>query len=350
MMHKMHLREIADLVGGELLGDDVEITGAAGLEDAGAGDLTFVNRASLLPQLATSAASAVLLGPGMETDRPAIRCENPYRAFAKMLEFSLPNPDRVFPPGIHPTAVVAADAQVAAASVGPYCVIGAGTTVGEGTRLGAHVALGPDVTVGCDCQLYAQVTVREGCRLGDRVVLQAGVVIGTEGFGYLPGPAGLERIPQVGTVLIEDDVEIGANSCIDRATTGLTVVGAGTKIDNQIQIGHNVKVGRHCALSAQSGISGSCTLGDGVTMGGQVGIADHVTIGDGVKVGAKSGIMKDVEPGDTVFGVPALDVKETFRITGAMRRLPDLLRRVARLENLENLEDLEDKDDGEARS
>jgi UDP-3-O-[3-hydroxymyristoyl] glucosamine N-acyltransferase len=332
-MLNLRLREIADMVGGELVGEDVAITGAAGLEDAAAGDLTFVSRPALLARLTDSRAGAVLLGPGMTAALPAVVCDDPYRAFARILALELPDPDRVFPPGVHPTAVVAADADVAAAaSVGPYCVIGAGTTVGAGSRLGAHVTLGPDVAVGRDCVLHAQVTVREGCRLGDRVVLQAGVVIGTEGFGYLPGAEGLERIPQVGRVVIEDDVEIGACSCVDRATTGTTVVGTGTKIDNQIQIGHNVQVGRHCALSAQTGISGSCTVGDGVTMGGQVGIADHVKIGDGVKIGAKSGIMKDIAPGETVFGYPALDVKETFRIAGAMRRLPDLLRRVARLE------------------
>ena len=332
-MQKMRLREIADLVGGKLIGEDVEITGVAGLAEAGAGDLTFVNRAALLPELAASGAVAVLLGDGMESELPAIRCGDPYRAFARVLALSLPDQDRVFPPGVHATAVVAEGAEVsAAAAIGPYCVIGAGSQVGVGSRLGSHVTLGPDVAVGRDCVLYPQTTVREGCRLGDRVVLQAGVVIGTEGFGYLPGESGLERIPQVGGVVIKDDVEIGAGSCIERATTGVTVIGAGTKIDNQIQIGHNVQVGRHCSLSAQTGISGSCTVGDGVIMGGQVGIADHVKIGDGVKIGAKSGIMKDIEPGASVFGYPALDVKETFRMAVAMRRLPDLLRRVARLE------------------
>jgi UDP-3-O-[3-hydroxymyristoyl] glucosamine N-acyltransferase len=194
------------------------------------------------------------------------------------------------------------------------------------------VTLGPDVAVGERCVLHPQVTVREGCTLGADVVLHVGVVIGSEGFGYLPGESGLEPIPQVGTVVIEDRVEIGAGSCIDRATTGTTVVATGTKIDNLIQIGHNVKVGRHCALSAQTGISGSCVIGDGVTAGGQVGIADHVTIGDGARIGAQSGIMKDVEPGTSVFGSPALDVGETFRIFGAMRKLPEILRRLAKLE------------------
>jgi len=327
------LSEIAALVGGELVGDaDPEISGAAGVEDAGEGELTFVADAALLPVLAASRATAVLLGPDLAADRPAVRCPDPKRAFARLLERLLPEVDRVFPPGVHPTAVIDATAEVEAVAVGPYCVIGAGSRVGRGTRLGPHVVLGPDVTVGPDCVLHARVTVREGCEIGRGVVLHAGVVIGTEGFGYLQGDNGLERIPQVGKVIVEDGVELGAGTCIDRATTGATVVGAGSKIDNLIQIGHNVKIGRHCALSAQTGISGSCVLGDGVTAGGQVGIADHVTIGDGAKIGAQSGIMKDVEPGASVFGYPALEVTETFRIVGALRKLPDLLKRVARLE------------------
>ena len=197
----MRLSEIADLVGGELVGDDdPEITGAAGLEDAGPGDLTFVSRAALLPAAwRLRGASAVLLGPDMESDRPAVRCADPYRAFATVLWPVAAGPGPGLPAGDPPHGGGRPRRRVAAAaSIGPYCVIGAGTTVGAGTRLGPHVALGRDVTVGRDCLLYAQVTVREGCRLGDRVVLQAGVVIGTDGFGYLPGAAGPEKIPQVG--------------------------------------------------------------------------------------------------------------------------------------------------------
>lgn len=333
-MRTMLLSEVAALVGGELLGPgDPTITGAAGVESAGPGDLTFVSRRGLLPALARSGAAAAIIGPGMSCDLPAVRHDQPYAAFARVLALSLPDPDRIFPPGVHPTAVVAPDADVArAAAVGPYCVVGAGTTVGEGSRLGAHVVLGPDVTVGRDCRLHPHVTVREGCRLGDGVVLHAGVVVGTEGFGYLPGPAGLVPVPQVGIVVIGDGVEVGAGTCIDRATTGATVIGEGTKIDNQIQIGHNVRIGRHCALSAQTGISGSSVLGDGVTAGGQVGVGDHVTIGDGVRIGAKSGIARDVPAGESVFGYPALEAGEAFRIAGALRRLPELLRRVAGLE------------------
>lgn len=332
-MEPLRLSEVAALVGGELVGDaDPEIRGAAGVEDAGEGDLTFVAKAARLADLAASEAAAVLLGPDLEADRPAVRCEDPKRAFATVLARLLPDLDRIFPPGIHPTAVIDPSAEVEASSVGPYCVVGAGSRVAAGTRLGPHVVLGPDVTVGPDCLIHAQVAVREGTEIGRDVILHAGVVVGTEGFGYLPGPAGLERIPQVGKVIIQDGAELGSGTCIDRATTGTTVVGAGSKIDNLVQIGHNVKVGRHCALSAQTGISGSVVIGDGVTAGGQVGVADHVRIGDGVKIGAQSGILKNAEPGETLFGSPALDVSETFRIVAAMRKLPDLLRRVARLE------------------
>lgn len=333
-MKPMLLSEVATLIGGELTdARDPRITGAAGIEEAGPGDLTFVSRPSLLADLEHCGAAAAIIGPGMQTTRPAVRHEHPYEAFARVLALSLPDLDRVFPPGIHPSAVIDPTADVSeAASVGPCCVVGAGTTVGQGSRLGAHVVLGPDVTVGRDCRLYPQVTVREGCRLGNAVTLQAGVVIGTEGFGYLPGPGGLQQVPQVGIVVIADGVEIGANSCIDRATTGATIIGEGTKIDNQIQIGHNVKVGRHCALSAQTGISGSCVLGDGVISGGQVGIRDHVRIGDGVRIGAQSGVAKDVPAGQALFGSPALEAAEAFRIVGALRRLPELIRRVAGLE------------------
>ena len=333
------LSEYARLVGGRLVGTaDPVITGAAGLEDAGPGDLTFVARAGLLGRLAACRAAAVLLGPGMTADRPAILVDQPYAAFALVLGEFAADPDRVFPPGVHPTAVIAPDADVAgAASIGPYCVIGAGVRLGSGTRLGPLVTLGADVAVGRDCLLHGQISVREGCILGDRVVVQPGAVIGSDGFGYLPGPAGMVKIPQVGIVEIQDDVEVGAGACIDRATTGRTVIGAGSKIDNQVQIGHNVRVGHNCALSAQTGIAGSTVIGDGVTAGGQVGIGDHLNVGAGSKLGGKSGVWRDLPPGSTVFGYPALDRKEFFRMISAMRRLPALIKRVQELERVGSL-------------
>jgi UDP-3-O-[3-hydroxymyristoyl] glucosamine N-acyltransferase len=337
-MKALRLSEVATLLGGELIGtEDPIITGVAGIEHAGRGDLTFLARKKLGGALATSGATAVIVGPDQEVDRPAIRVSDPFGAFASFLERLLPDRERVFPPGIHPTAVIDPSAEVAAAeAIGPFCVVGPDTVVGAGSRLGAHVTLGGDVTVGRDCLLYAGVTVLEGSLVGDRVILHPGVIIGSDGFGYLPGRDGIRKVPQVGVVEIQDDVEIGAGSCVDRATTGRTVVGAGTKIDNLVQIGHNVALGKMCSLGAQTGISGSCTLEDGVIAGGQVGLGDHVKIGAGVKIGGQSGITKDIPAGRTVFGYPALESAESFRMFAALRKLPELLRRVARLEKGSN--------------
>ena len=333
-MPSLRLSEVAELLGGELVDDrDPVIRGVAGVDEAGPGDLTFVASRRFAARLNECAAEAVIVGQDTDSPLPAIRVENPYAAFAAFLERFRAEDDRVFPPGIHPTAVVDAEAQVAAdAAIGPYCVVGPGTVVGAGTRLGAHVVLGPDVTLGRDCRLYARCTIREGCQIGDRVTLHVGVTLGTDGFGYLPSPTGLSKIPQVGIVVVENDVEIGAGACVDRATTGRTVIGSGTKIDNLVQVGHNVKVGSHCALSAQTGISGSAQIGDRVTMGGQVGVSHQVKIGSDVKIGGQSGVTRDLEDGTDNFGTPALEAREAFRNIGALRRLPELLRRVARLE------------------
>jgi UDP-3-O-[3-hydroxymyristoyl] glucosamine N-acyltransferase len=340
-MLPLRLSEIAKLVGGAHIGPgDPEIRGAAGLAAASATDLSFVTDGRYLEQAATSAAGALIVGPEVEVDKPSIRVDDPYRAFVLVLRELQPDADRVFPPGVHPTAVIDASADVsAAAAIGPCSVIGADTVLGSGTRLGAHVSLGCDVVIGRDCLIYPQAVIREGCRLGDRVIVHAGVVIGSDGFGYLPGPDGMLKIPQVGVVCVGDDVELGAGVTVDRATTGRTVIGEGTKLDNQVQVAHNVQIGRHCALSAQTGIAGSCEIGDGVISGGQVGIGDHLKIGAGSQLGGQSGVTHDLDPGSRVFGTPALDSKESFRNSAATRRLPvlqetvrALKRRVAKLE------------------
>ena len=332
-MPEVRLKELAATVGGTLLGDeDPAITGAAGLEHAGPGDITFVTKKALLTDLEACRAAAVILGPDMESDLPAIRVAEPYAAFAVVLDLFAPDPARVFPPGVHATAVIDPSAEVQATAVGPGCVIGAGVTVGAGCVLGPLVVIEADASVGEDCVFHARSTVRERCRIGARVVLHPGSVIGADGFGYLPGPEGLQKIPQIGIVVLEDDVEIGANVCIDRATSGRTVVGRGTKIDNLVQIAHNVVLGEHCALSSQTGISGSCQIGDRVTMGGQVGLADHVEVGDNVMIAAKSGVYKNVEAGQKIFGYPAVERAEAWRIVVAQRRLPALLRTVSELE------------------
>lgn len=333
-MDAMKLSEIATLLGGRLQGEaDPLISGAAGLDEATSGDLTFVIRPNLLPRLERSEAGAVLIAPGFTTDKPAIVLDDPYAGFARFLSRFAAPLDRVFPTGIHPTAVLDDSVELGeGVSIGPHCVLQSGVKLGPGCRLGAQVVIGPDVSLGRDCRLYSNITVREGCVLGDRVVLHTGVCIGTDGFGFLPGPEGFTKIPQVGIVVLEDDVEIGSNSCVDRATVGRTVVGRGTKLDNMVQVGHNVKIGAHCVISGHTGIAGSCTIGNWVAIGGHVGIGDHLEVGDGARIGGKSGIMRNVPAGATIFGTPAIDVKESFRLFSALRKLPELLRRVARLE------------------
>ncbi len=337
-MRAKKLSEIAELLGGELVGSaDPLISGAAGIEDAVAGDLTFVTSSKLLAQLNSSDASAALIGPGMETNLPAVRLTKPYEGFADFLEFFQTPLERIFLPGVHSSAVVHSTADVSkAVCIGPHCVIGPGAVVGEGSRLESHVTLGPDVQIGVDCRIYAQVAIRERCRLGDRVILHSGVCIGTDGFGFLPGKNGLKKIPQVGIVVLEDDVEIGSNSCVDRATTGRTIIGRGTKLDNLIQVGHNVNLGSHCVLSGQSGVAGSTTIGSGVAVGGSASIGDHLKVGDGAQIAGKAGVIRDVPAGATQFGTPAIDFKESFRLFGALRKLPELIRRVRKLEEFQN--------------
>ena len=325
-MLPLRLSEIAKLVGGDLIGsEDPEIRGVAGLSVAGMGDLSFVSDNKYLEKVNTTEAAALLVGRHMRVDKPFVRVDDPYAAFAQVLAGLQIKADRAFPPGVHETAVVDASADVScAAAIGPYCVVGAGVVLGEGVRLGSHVSLGCDVVVGDDCVIHAQAVIREGCQLGDRVIVHAATVIGSDGFGYLPGAAGMQKIPQVGIVVVGNNVEIGAGVTVDRATTGCTVIGEGTKIDNQVQIAHNVQVGKHCALSAQTGIAGSATLGDGVICGGQVGVGDHINIGAGSKVGGQTGVSRDLAPGSRAFGTPVQDIKESFRMTAATRRLPEL--------------------------
>ena len=347
-MRALNLSEIAERLGGRLMGsEDPLISGVASLEDAGPGDLTFLADRRNLDKLGECRAGGILVGPDVDNPGiPAIAVEQPFHSFALFLEDFQVARDRVFPPEVHPSAVIHESATIhPSVAVGPFCVVGAGCRIGEGTRLGPHVCLGPDVTIGRDCLVYAQVTIREGCRVGNRVILHAGCALGTDGFGYLPTPQGPRKVPQVGIVVLEDDVAVGACSCVDRATTGQTLIGAGTKIDNQVQIGHNVTVGRSCAMSAQTGISGSCVLEDGVTLGGKVGIGDHLRVGKGAKVAGMSGLIRDVPPGGTVFGYPALEFKESFRLVGALRKLPELLKRVARLEKLAARPDEERRED-----
>jgi UDP-3-O-[3-hydroxymyristoyl] glucosamine N-acyltransferase len=313
------------------------IRGIASLEEAGPGDISFLGNPKYKAAVASSRASIVLLPsdfagqPGPNQVHMAV--ENPSVALARLcarIEQALwPRPAK----GVHPSAVVARDASVAAsATVGPLCIVESGATVGARCHLQAGVFIGRGARLGDDCWAMPGCVVAAECVLGHRVRLQPGVVIGSDGFGYEFVGGRHEKVPQIGTVIIGDDVEIGANSTIDRARFGQTVVGEGTKIDNLVQIGHNVVIGRHCLICAQAGVAGSTTLDDYVVLGGQVGLAGHIRIGKGAKLAAQSGVPKDIAAGASYFGSPALPILVEQRLLVLRRRLPELFKRVDALE------------------
>lgn len=329
----MTLAEIAERLGCDLRGDGtIEIRAIRGLEEAGPGDLTFLANPRYAAQLAATRASAVIVATdAAELPIATLRAPNPYLCFAQALTL-FHRPFRP-PPGIHPTAVVAPTARIAEpVSIGPYVVVGDDVVLGPGATIHPHVTLYPGVHVGRDFVAHAGVVVREHVRIGDRVVLHSGVVIGADGFGFAPSPTGAVKIPQAGIVVIEDDVEIGANATVDRATLEATIIRRGAKLDNLVMIAHNCEVGAHSFLAAQVGIAGSTKIGRGVQMGGQAGAAGHLTIGDGVQVAAQSGVPNSVPAGKIVGGYPAMEVGLWRRTSAAILRLPELLRRVRRLE------------------
>jgi UDP-3-O-[3-hydroxymyristoyl] glucosamine N-acyltransferase len=330
----MKLSEIAKTLGCELAGaGEVEITGVAGLDEAGPAELTFLSNPKYLPRLQTTRAGAIILG--REAKRPAIPVlvsENPYLDFARALELFYQPPQP--PAGVHPTAVIAQTARLGAgARVGPYVVIGENARIGERTVLHAHVVLYDGVEMGDDCCAHAGVVVREFCRVGHRVILQNGVVIGGDGYGFARRADGTHyKIPQAGIVVIEDDVEIQANTCIDRAAVGETRIGKGSKLDNLVQIGHACRVGENAIICSQTGIAGSTVLGNNVVLAGQVGIINHLHLGDNVIVTAQSGVGSDVPAGQKISGSPAFDNLHWLRSTAVFQRLADLQRAVKALE------------------
>ncbi|MHB8078774.1 MAG: UDP-3-O-(3-hydroxymyristoyl)glucosamine N-acyltransferase [Candidatus Krumholzibacteriia bacterium] len=333
-MSAVRLSELASALGLTCEGDsDPLIRGAAGIEIAAAGQITFVDSPRFARHLEESGAAAVILRPGVATRLPCLRTADPHAAFAAVLARFAPPRERIFPAGVHPTAVVDPTAVLGhGVAIGPYAVVGAGARLGDACALGAHVVIGPDAVLGAGCTLYPHAVVREECVLGVEVIVHAGAVVGSDGFGYLPGAGGLRKIPQIGNVVLEDRVEVGANACVDRAQTDVTRVGRGSKIDNLVQVGHNVVIGQDCALSAQCGISGSSVLGDRVVMGGQAGCGDHLRVGNDVKVGAQSGLDRDLPAGAAVFGYPAVERRRAFRLIALTHRLPEF---VARLRSVE---------------
>ena len=327
----MTTKEIAQLLGGELHGDGSrEIRGVAGLETAGPDELTYAEGDRALARAARSRAGLILIKQGTTTEsQTTLAVAKPKLAFIRAAEAL--HRATVYLPGIHPTASIAAGVKLSEnVSVGAYVVMERDVLVGAGTRLSAGVFLGEGARVGSHCVLHPRVTLYPGTQIGDRVILHAGVVIGSDGFGYVFAEGLHHKFPQLGEVIIEDDVEIGSNSTIDRGSLGRTIIGQGTKIDNLCQIAHNVKIGRHCVIAAQTGISGSVTIGDNVVLGGQVGIADHVRIEDNVMIGGRGAVFpgKVLRKGSVVWGDPVRPLAEYKRLNGYLSRLPDLFRRV----------------------
>lgn len=307
----------------------------APIDEAGPGDITFVSNRKYISHIKSTQASAIILGLDMpRTTLPTLWTENPYLVFARAIElfYTPPAPEQ----GIHPGAIVAHDAKIGTgASIGAAVVIQPGCVVGNNTTLYPHVVLYPGVVIGDDVTLHSHVVVREYCRIGHRVIVQNGAVIGSDGFGFVPMADGTYyKIRQSGTVIIEDDVEIGAHTAIDRAAVGQTVIRRGAKLDNLIQVGHGSEIGENSVLAAQVGLAGSTCLEREVKLAGQVGIAGHLTVGAGATITAQSGTSHDVEAGAVMSGSPAIETGLWRRATVAFTKLPELLKRVRELERI----------------
>jgi len=330
----MKLGELASRLGAELRGDaELEVTGVKGIEDAGPTEITFVANPKYAGLARKTRAAAVLVEPEFQEIAAAtLRVRNPYYAFSRALGLFYQPP--AYPPGVHATAVVDPTAEIGeGAHIGAYVVVGAGVRLGAHATLLPHVVLYPGVQAGSHFFAHAHAVVRENCILGDHVTLENGAVIGADGFGFAKNEAGeWEKIPQSGPVRLGSRVDVQANACIDRATVGATEIGDGTKVDNLVQVGHGSRVGANTLLCAQTGLAGSSMIGNNVILAGQVGIAGHCTVGDGSILTAQSAVSHDVPAGKMISGSPGFDNRIWLRATAIFQRLPELLRRLDRLE------------------
>jgi UDP-3-O-[3-hydroxymyristoyl] glucosamine N-acyltransferase len=336
---ELTVAELVRLVGGSLLQGEpgAVLRGFGSLRECEPDGVSFFGNELYQKDFEGSRAGAILVRPGVSnppSSAALVEVPDPVLAFDQVVR-RYGAPEIPFVPGIHPTAVLGKDVvcDPGTVCIGPYATLADGVKIGAGSWIGAHVALGQDVVVGKSCRIYDQVTVREGCRLGHRVILQAGVVIGSDGYGYQFKDGRHHAIRQAGIVILEDDVEIGANTTVDRARFGATVIGEGTKVDNLVQIGHNVIIGKHCLVVALSGLSGSCRLGDYVTMAAQGGIAGHVKVGDRAVLGGRSGVISDIPGNQTYFGYPAKPMKDWSRQQVYAKKVPKLVQRIQELES-----------------
>jgi UDP-3-O-[3-hydroxymyristoyl] glucosamine N-acyltransferase len=326
---------LAELVGGRLVGaDDIELVGVAPLDRAGPDELALLASREYLPHLAGTRAGAVLLGRVFENHAaatlPHILVDEPHRALARVLQVLYPAPPPAW--GVHPTAQIGPGTQWEdRVAIGPRAVLGKAVRLGRACSVGAHAVIAPGVIMGDACRIEAHVVVHAGTVLGNRVRVRSGARVGGTGFGFVATDEGHQRVPQVGRCTIADDVEIGANTTVDRGTLGDTAIGAGTKIDNLVQIAHNVRVGARCIIMAQVGIAGSVVVEDDAMLAGQAGLADHLTVGTGARVAAQSGVIGDIAPGATVSGYPARDHRSVLRQTAALERLARLVGPLERL-------------------
>lgn len=338
MANHLTLSELARWVDGDIIrgGLDSFYTGMASLDAAGPNDVSFLGNEKYHAQFLASKAGAIIVQRGESGGNPdtaLIAVDNPTLAFSAVVRH-FAAASRKFSPGIHPSASIADNAKLDRGKVCIHAgaVIMSGASIGDGSEIGPNSVIGEDVTIGKDCHVMANVSIRERCVLGDRVHLQPGVIIGSDGFGYEFSQGRHVKVDQVGIVEIGDDVEIGANTTVDRARFGKTLIGEGTKIDNLVQIGHNVVIGKHCLVVALTGISGSTRIGDYVTIAGQAGIAGHITIGDKATITARAGVTTNLPGGEIYAGRPAKPFHEEMKLRATVRRLPKLIERIKKIE------------------
>jgi len=337
------LKEIAEFIGGEISGDPkTVISGVAGIQEAHEGDITFLANPKYLPFLEKTGASAVITFPDINSkDKPLIRIDNPSLAFAKVVTFIQPKLDEHFK-GIHKNAVIGKSVKLGKnPAIGAFVVIEDGSSIGDNSIIYPNCYIGRKSSVGSDTLIYSNVSIRENCVVGDRVIINCGAVIGSDGFGFVAIDGIHHKIPQTGIVVVEDDVEIGANVTIDRARFDKTIIGQGTKIDNLVHIAHNVHIGKNCLIVAQVGISGSATIGNNVILAGKAGVSGHVTIGDNSVVMGMSGVTKSFPAGSVIWGFPGRPAQEAKKISAYVQMLPKMFDSLKETKN--KIEELEKK-------